>query len=461
MALSNATIWKVLSASGSDNNGGGWVEGSTGTDWSLQASPQYALTSVTSSGSGNTVLSASAVSDMVGNIAQVISGTNFTVGFYQVSSVSVGVSITFSTNQSAVSICSGIGASGVINIGGALATVNKILSTSSLLGSGHSIYASGSESRSTVLTPVPAVCRIIGFATTLLDGGKYTFKATTGMATMFSSSVAGIYENLKFDGNSQTISAAFVSGTNMQQAWRNIEVTGVSGSSTVIAIEGVQRQISIHDNASSGAMWTNAGAFPISCEEFECYNNANAAQVILNSSSASIVSLKNFVIYSNGGDAFKNTSNSVFQLSDGVIYAQGGVGINSTLTVGATNLAGIEIERVIIMGCIGAAVALSSSTTQKFRNRLRNCFEYNNNSQGSLPSSAGKFEGSLSQLNGDPFISSSTGNFSLNQSGLDYATLKSVGFTYPRGITIDYRAVGAAQPQIVSNYGFILAGGAF
>ena len=123
MAVSSTIVWQ-FSTAGSANmtGGGGWNSLGTGTDWSQLASPKYALTGLASAGSGNTVLYASASADMVGNVAHCISGTNFTTGWFEILSVSVGVSITFGTNGAAASICTGVGANGVINIGGALNT---------------------------------------------------------------------------------------------------------------------------------------------------------------------------------------------------------------------------------------------------------------------------------------------------------------------------------------------------
>ena len=92
MAQPATTVWEVRPTVGSDSNGGGFVPGASGTDWSQQNSPQYALTGIASSGSGNTVLSALAAADMVGNIAQCTGGTNFNTGLFEVTSVSVGVS---------------------------------------------------------------------------------------------------------------------------------------------------------------------------------------------------------------------------------------------------------------------------------------------------------------------------------------------------------------------------------
>lgn len=116
MALSATILWEVRStATAGNTGGGGFKPGATGTDFSLQDAAQFALTTATSAGIGAVVLHASAATTMVGNIAHVISGTNFTVGWYEIISVVAGVSFTVDRN-----VTSGVGANGVINIGGAM-----------------------------------------------------------------------------------------------------------------------------------------------------------------------------------------------------------------------------------------------------------------------------------------------------------------------------------------------------
>jgi hypothetical protein len=122
MPISANAVWNIMSsATGTaGKNGGFFVTGASGTDYSLQDGAQYALTGVTSVGAGNTILSSSASSDMVGNGLFVVSGTNFTSNaWFEITSVVVGVSITVSTNAAGTAICTGVGASGVVNIGGA------------------------------------------------------------------------------------------------------------------------------------------------------------------------------------------------------------------------------------------------------------------------------------------------------------------------------------------------------
>lgn len=134
MALNAAIVWEVRTAAGSsDNNGGGYKTGASGLDWSRQAAPQYALTTVTTAAANAICLDASAAADMVGNVCQIISGTNFTPGFYEIISVVDGVSFTLDRTCTTAA-----GALGVINIGGALASPGQAAKAATV--SGHRIW---------------------------------------------------------------------------------------------------------------------------------------------------------------------------------------------------------------------------------------------------------------------------------------------------------------------------------
>lgn len=119
MALAAGIAWEVRStstATAGNMSGGGFTAGASGTDYSQQNSPQYALTGGTSAGAGAVILHASAAADMVGNVLYLVSGTNATAGWYEITAVSAGVSITVDRNCT-----TGAGASIVFNVGGAIA----------------------------------------------------------------------------------------------------------------------------------------------------------------------------------------------------------------------------------------------------------------------------------------------------------------------------------------------------
>jgi hypothetical protein len=123
--ISSGTVWEIRTAAGAANtNGGGFnstTAAGTGVDWSQQAAPQYAITTATSAGAGNVLLTASAAADMKGNIARMVSGTNLTTAapWFEITDVSPGVSITFGTNKAGASVATGVVSNGTFNIGGA------------------------------------------------------------------------------------------------------------------------------------------------------------------------------------------------------------------------------------------------------------------------------------------------------------------------------------------------------
>ena len=115
-----ATAIFEFRTTGAATNGGGFNSARGGTDYSQQDADQYALTGLTSVGAGTTILTASAAAVMAGNFIYIASGTNFTVGWYEIVSVSVGVSLTVDR-----ACTTGAGALGVGNIGGSLSTPRK------------------------------------------------------------------------------------------------------------------------------------------------------------------------------------------------------------------------------------------------------------------------------------------------------------------------------------------------
>lgn len=120
MAISNSSVFEVRStATAANANGGFYVPGSTGTDFSQQPGAQYNLTLVTTAAADAILLTASAADDMVGNGAHIIGTSNFIAGWYEIKSVVAGVSITLDRTCTTAA-----GANGTVNIGGALSLAN-------------------------------------------------------------------------------------------------------------------------------------------------------------------------------------------------------------------------------------------------------------------------------------------------------------------------------------------------
>lgn len=216
MAISQSTIFEVRPTNGVDTNGGGFVSGASGTDYSQQNAAQYALTGLTTSGASATILTASASTDMVGNLIQITSGTNFTTGFYQILSVVAGVSITVDRNAT-----SGVGASGVGNIGGALKTIGK---ANGAMQAGNVCYVKAEATITTAstitinfaATGTGQTQGFIGYTSSRTDGGQVTIQASTGLGStdIVNLNAQGLYfANFVADGNSQTNTRGLTTGS--------------------------------------------------------------------------------------------------------------------------------------------------------------------------------------------------------------------------------------------------------
>jgi hypothetical protein len=124
-AVTSTTVWEWRqTATASEANGCGFdatTAAGTGTDWTQQNTAQYSLTSLTSSGAGNVILTSSASADMLGNVIHITAGTNFTLThpWFLITAVSPGVSLTVTTNEAAASVTTGVGSAGTGTIGGA------------------------------------------------------------------------------------------------------------------------------------------------------------------------------------------------------------------------------------------------------------------------------------------------------------------------------------------------------
>lgn len=393
MALASTIVWE-LRAAGSDNNGGGFKTGASGSDFTQQNAAQYALTGVTSSGAGNTVLSASAAADMVGNVAQAISGTNVTPGFFEVLSVVVGVSITFSTNSAAASICTGVAASGVINIGGALATWAKLFGTGAM-AAGHQAFVKGSFTITTALVisfqsglvSGSIGSFVTGYTTTRTDGGQATLTTptnsidlvafTTSFGLTFrnitSSSTAGTrgdgwkakagnnsaaigFDNCVFDGFSRHIVGNFAVDFMFASLFlRKCELKNGTSTSDGARNSGYTAMVGcyIHDNAGYG--WrTGSGGIPGGFVAENCIIVRNGLDnLILDSSDSPTAAnsgcayIRNCALTDSTAGAGLNcdtNANRVIILENNILYGNATFGFTAAaypaLLIGGTNAYG-------------------------------------------------------------------------------------------------------------------------
>lgn len=352
MGVDAATAWAIWPGSGSSANGGGFKAGASGTDYSLQNTAQYALTGVTSAGAGNVILSASAAADMVGNIAHVVSGTNFNTGDFQVSSVVVGVSLTLSTNHAGQSISTGVGASGVVNIGGAKGSFVDVTGS---YEAGNRIFGKGSETITASLnfaTGTNSVYTLIaGYTSVRGDAGKYGITLNGSTLTAISGAGAGLHvENFDIDCASQTASTG-VNLTGARSAVRNIKVSnfktqgiqgsgllgidycevtgGVSGATSCILANsgGWVLNNYVHDNACPGISNTAAALIMGN----NCSNNSGSASDGIISTVSLGVMVHGNTCHGNGRHGIFNNIGGVFNV---VLWVRGNLLTNNGVSSG-------------------------------------------------------------------------------------------------------------------------------
>ncbi len=436
MAISITSVFEVRQGSAA-TNGGFFVPGASGTDYSQQASPQYALTGLASAGAGNTILSAAAAADMVGNGARAVSGTNITVGTYEVVSVVVGVSITFSTNNAGGSICSGIAASGVINIGGALdfpvtADARMIAGNVCHVKANAVYVVTASQSFAAVGTAGNPLT-FIGYTTTRGDGGQPTIRTSTNNLTLFS--VTGAFHrflNFIADCNSTTTSKGWtVSG--LKCVFQNCKAMGFT---THGFNPGSSRNSYINCYATGGssgataAFLLNAG---LSCTLTDCVAAGNACPGFFqNVAGVNSQTFFNRCIAANNtgasSDGFRNSNTSTFSMLNCISYGNGRDGL--LLDTSSVSTAGDDafVRNCIFVNNSGFGIN-SNGIFYDSAGVYQLAMDYNafdNNSGGDYNNVPAGDNDEL--LSGDPFTDGASLDFSLDDTSGQGGACRASGF---------------------------------
>ena len=425
MALSVLSVWEVRTATGSDTNGGGWVTGASGTDWSQYATPQYALTNGTTAGT-TTILTTSATADMVGNIAYVAGGTGSITGnWYQITAASVGTSITVDRSTG---LTTGTGVT--INVGGALATLTQAVTVAV---QNNQIWCTGSQTITSVMilnltsssgTYPPFT--ITGYSSARGDGGRFTLQTATNSTNLISYSSANSYmlRNLLLKCTAGTPGygiAAGTSGASYNLALDNCRITGFH-----IGIYGPY-------SGYYYILWLTLN----NCEVDSCTSHG-----IENSA---ITHILNSYIHGNGGDgvrmddpgqAFEHITalNSVFYSNTAYginLYGNtGGVVQNCAFVSNATGFTHGSgsggYGTVNVLNCIfdsnaTAGIYNSAGITGVYYN---NAFRNNGTDISNWP---GVFVNPVS-ISASPFTNPTGGDFTLNSTSGAGAACKGAGF---------------------------------
>lgn len=435
MAVSASSVIEMRTTGGA-NNSGGFVTGASGVDYSQQDAAQYALTGCTTAGASATFANANAAADMVGNFARVVSGTNFTAGWYQIISVNVGTDVTCDRN-----VASGIGSNGVINIGGAISTFqDAFLET---LEPGNIVHV---KVGTYTLAENIAVAK---------DGTAASPITIRGYNTTRNDSPTGTNRPLITGG-------AF--GFTLDNAWKVENIRGTSSGSNGLRaddnavfqnVKWVSSDTNAVGFALNGGGLIGAPTLFINCEAETSASGPSAVRI---SGTGVIVDGCKFKSATMG--ILTTTAGTMLQIAYSIVSGGGGVNLASTGSFKSKNCTyyGAETPAGTGITVFGAGVAIlfsnnivygwTTGISQATANQTTNYYDYNdffNNTTDRTNVTAGAGDIAL-----DPqFTDAANGDFSIG------TNLKATGFpgVFPGALTTGYIDIGAVQRQESSSGG--------
>lgn len=444
MAISAATVWEVRTA-GNDTNGGGFVTGASGTDYSQNNTKRTATgtddstTDAVANGT-TTITSATAnfQASIVGNIIYLQGGTGgLAAGWYQ---VTVRTNATTITVDRTVAAGTGI----TMNIGGALASIGMIGGTS--IVSGNRVWVkAGTYTITSATTNISGGCLSLATQTVYIEGynaargdmGTKPLIQADGVITTFTFIQHGTngpqyIRNMKFDGNNRTLSRGLVPRGSIYYC----EFVNFTNA-------GIQDTIGFHVeafNCSATGCSSVAPFLSVNC--IDCYSFANS---VTGFSSATVdcyfvrcISDSNTGATTDGFFTSASTEKSMF--INCVAYNNGrhGFFIGGT----RTNLA---------INCIAEANA-NTGYIHSTNNEIGfyNCAAYNNTTANfTLGTDVGSFNVGSVIGTGSFFTNAVGHDFTLNNTASAGAAARAAGI--PGSITnlsvVGYVDIGALQHQ--------------
>ena len=455
MSLSSASVWEVRPTNGSDTNGGGFVAGASGTDFSQQNAKNtvgnnISTTDVVATGVATiTSATASFTSAIVGNIIH-LSGSGLTTGWYQVATFTNSTTVILDRSP-------GTGTGGAMNIGGALQTLTQLNTN---FAAGHVGWV---KAESTITTTAVFTFNflsnlvysfIAGYTTTRGDNGQVTIQASSGSSfNLVAFSNNGGQQTVSFsnfiaDSNSLSGVSGFntTSGGVMFRNCISKNMVGPTGPPTGFSIDAngargsgcVDCTVTTSDTVTGFACNNNnCGTFLVRCQflsntsvhgssiAFQCEEGTVLNCIAANSSgsttdgfqvssgTASLI-ISGCVAYTLGRDGFRYTLAgypAVFQ--NCISVSNGGWGFNNA--TGTTLKAGVFIDFNATFGNTSGA--------------------YNGFTPG--PNAV--------TLTGDPFVAGASNNFALNSTTGEGAACRAAGVPGVMGTSTGFLDIGSIQ----------------
>ncbi len=476
MALASTTVFESRPGAGSATNGGGFVPGSSGTDWSQQNAAQYALTNGSATTGNATVNTVSTVADMVGNIVYVAGGTGSIVGgWYQILSQITGVSITLDRSTGLVT-----GTGVTLNVGGAL---DSAVTAEPLLTAGMTLWIKAGTT--TLATPIvlansgdatsgPIMWNGYHTARGDHDGTQPLITSSTNSCDLLRGNPGGSpsmfrqWDNINWSSTAGTPGSGITAGTNANGSNWSISNCKISGCKVGINCENATYAAIINLNVINCEI-TGCTVDAVSTSAVTlidgCYLHGNSGygvrcpSLAVNTTGGSVVEVENSVIYNNSlggiyvlvGASVSGTAAIWLDLSHSAIVGNTNDGVQNA--VANTRFAMLAIENCILYGNSGYGVNVTNAAALVILNRNN---AYGANTSGPRNNlAAGTNDVTLTA---DPFTARTGNDFSLNLTVGGGAACKAAGFpgSIPGLVTAGFADVGALQSKAGAGGGQIL-----
>lgn len=431
-ALSSSSVWEVRTT-GANTNGGGFVTGSSGADYSVNdnknasgctscgsSSANLSVTDGVSAGTTTlTSVTATFSSAIVGNIIYVSGGTgSITAAWYQVTTFTNSTTVVVDRSTG---LTAGTGVT--INIGGALADM-----VTPPVAAGHIVYVKATATYSVGATQTFAASGSgasaiywVGYTSTRTDAGQPTLQATAGSVSIVSiTGTVNILKNFILDCNSQTSSVGFntTAGVTLQKlkamncATAGFQtsngLTGINlwaanntgtGLLSTASVSTATQLVDAYVTGGSAAGFSFAGTNLLCVRCVAAANSGATSDGFISTGTSAVITVVSSAFYNNGRDGLRLSgtgSGARTVVRDSVFVSNAGFGLNS-----------------------------ASDAEAKFPTPI-NFNAYYNNTSGALNNyTAGASDVTMTA---DPFTNGASLDFSLNNTAGGGALLKGTGF---------------------------------
>lgn len=367
MALPAATTWEIRPTAGNDTNGGAFVTGASGTDFSQQNAKNSGGNNGSTTdavGVGSTTLTsatASFTAAIVGNVVY-LTGTGVTTGWYQVTAFSNATTVTLDRSP-------GTFTGATLNIGGALATIAAAYAAASTSNTFY-VKASGAYTVTTTMTLTASQrndppMQFIGYTSTRGDNGKVTWTTATNSTPLITGGSGNpwgfVFKNFTFTNTAGTPAGCLDGGLGSQNFFFYFSNCDFSGFTSAIV-----------GGYNNGVNYDVKYVFMDNCTVTACTSHG-----ITTSGGLQLTAC---LIYTNGGDGIHVTQiqtasdfTAAVTLIRSVLYNNTGSGLNFAENLSPT---GGQYTFPILIN--SAFVANGADGVRWFNNQTALCLQMQN-----------------------------------------------------------------------------------